>query len=80
MIVSRGFSDSGRAIAGRQGYQGLPIVEMDHPLAAPMREQLYPKVDVIIEEVIAVLTGDAEMLRAQYGEKNFQGPDGVCPK
>ncbi|MCZ6874087.1 MAG: hypothetical protein O7G88_11265 [bacterium] len=80
MIVSRGFSHSGRSIAGRQGYPGLPIVEMDHPLTAPTREHLHPKADAIVEEVIAVLTGDAETLRDTYREKTFRGPDGVCPK
>lgn len=80
MIVSRGFSDSGRSIAGRQGYLGLPIVEMDHPLAAPTRQQLEPKADAIVEEVIAVLTGDAGRLREAYRDKKFRGPDGVCPK
>jgi hypothetical protein len=53
---------------------------MDHPLTAPTREHLHPKADAIVEEVIAVLTGDAETLRDTYREKTFRGPDGVCPK
>lgn len=80
MIVSRGFSDSARSIAGRQGYAGLPIVEMDHPLAAPTRQYLHPKAEAIVDEVIAVLTGDADALRSQYRRKTFRGPDGVCPR
>jgi hypothetical protein len=80
VIVSRGFSDSGRSIAWRQGYRGLPIVEMDHPLASPTRARLHPKADAIVEEVIYGLTGDADALRIHYQEKKFRGPDGVCPK
>ena len=80
VLVSRGFSDSGRSIAARQGYLGLPIVEMDHPLAAPTPAQLAPKADAIVDEVIAGLTEDAERLRVSYSGKTFRGPDGVCPK
>jgi hypothetical protein len=53
---------------------------MDHPLASPTREQLHPKADAIVEEVIYALTGDADALRAHYRGKKFRGPDGVCPK
>ncbi len=78
--MSRGFSHSARAIARRQGYGGLPIVEMDHPLAAPGREALYPKADAVVAEVVHALTGDAEKLRAEYVEKKFKGPRNLCPK
>jgi len=80
VIVSRGFSHSGRAIARRQGYGGLPIVEMDHPLAAPERVALHPKSDAIVPEVVHALTGDPERLRAEYAEKKFRGPENLCPK
>lgn len=80
VIVSRGFSHSGRAIARRQGYGGLPVVEMDHPLAAPEREALHPKADAIVNEVVYALTGDAGELRAEYAEKKFRGPRNLCPK
>ncbi|MYG82217.1 MAG: hypothetical protein F4187_10875 [Gemmatimonadetes bacterium] len=78
--MSRGFSHSGRAIARRQGYGGLPIVEMDHPLAAPAREALHPKADAVVNEVARALTGDAGELRAEYAEKKFRGPENLCPK
>ena len=78
--MSRGFSHSGRAIARRQGYGGLPIVEMDHPLAAPAREALEPKADAVVNEVARALTGDAGELRAEYAEKKFRGPENLCPK
>ena len=78
--MSRGFSHSGRAIARRQGYGGLPIVEMDHPLAAPAREALHPKADAVVAEVARALTGDAGELRAEYAEKKFRGPENLCPK
>ncbi|MDE0332924.1 MAG: hypothetical protein OXL41_13785 [Nitrospinae bacterium] len=80
VIVSRGFSHSGRAIARRQGYGGLPIVEMDHPLAAPARETLKPKADAVVAEVVHALTGDARVLRAEFAEKKFRGPENLCPK
>ena len=80
VIVSRGFSHSGRAIARRQGYGGLPIVEMDHPLAAPEREALHPKADAVVEEVVHALTADAGELQAEYREKKFKGPRNLCPK
>jgi hypothetical protein len=80
VIVSRGFSHSGRAIARRQGYGGLPIVEMDHPLAAPEREALHPKADAIVEEVVHALTADAGELQAEYRVKKFKGPRNLCPK
>ncbi|MCY3823442.1 MAG: hypothetical protein OXG62_06185 [Nitrospinae bacterium] len=80
VIVSRGFSHSGRAIARRQGYGGLPIVEMDHPLAAPARKAINPKADAIVEEVVHALTGDARKLRAEYAGKKFRGPENLCPK
>ena len=80
VIVSRGFSHSGRAIARRQGYGGLPIVEMDHPLAAPEREALNPKADAVVNEVVHALTGDPERLRAEYAEKKFRGTENLCPK
>lgn len=78
--MSRGFSHSGRAIARRQGYGGLPIVEMEHPLAAPGREALKPKADAVVAEVARALTGDAGKLRAEYAEKKFRGPENLCPK
>ena len=78
--MSRGFSHSGRAIARRQGCGGLPVVEMDHPLAAPAREALHPKADAVVAEVVHALTGDAEKLRAEYAEKKFKGPENLCPK
>ena len=78
--MSRGFSHSGRAIARRQGYGGLPIVEMDHPLAAPAREALHPKADAVVNEVARALTGDAGELRAEYAEKKFRGPENLYPK
>ena len=78
--MSRGVSHSGRAIARRQGYGGLPIVEMDHPLAAPAREALHPKADAVVNEVARALTGDAGELRAEYAEKKFRGPENLCPK
>ena len=78
--MSRGFSYSGRAIARRQGYGGLPVVEMDHPLAAPAREALHPKADAVVNEVARALTGDAAKLRAEYAEKKFKGPQNLCPK
>ncbi len=80
VIVSRGFSHSGRAIARRQGYGGLPIVEMEHPLAAPEREALHPKADAVVSEVVRALTGDPEKLRAEYAEKKFRGPRNLSPK
>ena len=80
VIVSRGFSHSGRAIARRQGYGGLPIIEMGHPLAAPEREALHPKADAVVAEVIHALTGDAVKLQAEYAEKKFKGPRNLCPK
>ncbi len=80
VIVSRGFSHSGRAIARRQGYGGLPIIEMDHPLAAPEREALHPKADAVVAEVIHALTVDAGELQAEYREKKFRGPRNLCPK
>ena len=80
VIVSRGFSHSARAIARRQGYGGLPIVEMDHPLAAPERVALHPKADAVVPEVVHALTGDPERLRAEYAEKKFRGPENLCPK
>ncbi len=80
VIVSRGFSHSGRTISRRQGYGGLPIVEMDHPLAAPEREALHPKADAVVNEVVHALTGDPEKLRAEYAEKKFRGPENLCPK
>ncbi len=70
--MSRGFSYSGRAIARRQGYGGLPVIEMDHPLAAPERDALHPKADAIVEEVVFALTRNAE--------KKFRGPVNLCPK
>ncbi|MYA95062.1 MAG: hypothetical protein F4X91_01460 [Nitrospinae bacterium] len=78
--MSRGFSHSARAIARRQGYGGLPIVEMGHPLAAPAREALHPKADAVVNEVARALTGDAGELRAEYAEKKFRGPENLCPK
>ena len=78
--MSRGFSHSARAIARRQGYGGLPIVEMDHPLAAPAREALHPKADAVVNEVARTLTGDAGELRAEYAEKKFRGPENLWPK
>ena len=80
VIVSRGFSHSGRAIARRQGYGGLPVVEMDHPLAASSREALHPKAAAVVAEVIRALTGDAAKLQAEYAEKKFKGPRNLCPK
>lgn len=80
VIVSRGFSGSARAIAQRQGYRGLPIVEMDHPLAAPAREALHPKADAVAGEVLRALTGDARALWAEYAEKRFLGPRHLCPR
>ena len=80
VIVSRGFSHSGRAIARRQGYGGLPIIEMDHPLAALEREALHPKADAVVAEVIHALTTDAGELQAEYREKKFKGPRNLCPK
>ncbi len=80
VIVSRGFSHSARAIAQRQGYRGLPVVEMEHPLAAPAREDAHPKADAVVGEVLRALTGDARALQAEYGEKRFMGPRHLCPK
>ncbi len=80
VVVSRGFSHSARMIAHRQGYRGLPIVEMDHPLAAPNREALQPKADAVVAEVARVLTGDARALDIEYREKKFLGPRNLCPK
>ncbi len=84
LVASDEFAPLGRAESIARGLPGLPIVALPHPLAGNLAELVRAKALGCADEIVQVLTEDAEQLAARY-EHRFQrvaerrlSQDAVC--
>ncbi len=84
LVASDEFAPLGRAESIARGLPGLPLVTVPHPLAGNLSELVRAKASGCVDEVVQVLTQNAQELGARY-EPRFQqlaerrlSQDAVC--
>lgn len=78
-ICTNEFARMGQFIAKSLGLSALPLVIINHPLAGISRDAVERKAEAIIEQNIYVLTTLREILEAEFDNKEYPRPTGVCP-
>lgn len=71
-ICTDEFAPLGQSEAEALGMSTLPIAVIPHPLAGLPPEEVERRADVVLEEVIHVLTHDRQRLAEEYKGKYLQ--------
>ena len=79
-IFSSAFGSLAQAIADRLGYPGLPIVIVPHPVGDPDPNKVTEKGLEIVGACVRALTGSADDLDTEFGEKRVPMPPGIVAR
>ena len=79
-LISRSFCALGQTVARGLGYEGLPIIELPHPIGDPDRDRIRRKgIDAVMESV-RLLTTPAPQVINEFKDKHFSLPEHVVAR